>query len=293
MQYEIISSSRQRYWKWPAVANFVLGGAGAGIYVLNTLNLLFINDQHISISHGILNAIALLLICSGLSILPVEAGRPSRGMHILAHMKTSWISREIVFFIILFASVILLFYVRSFSLIALSILSSIGFMVSQAFIVFRSEAISVWKRPEIPFFFLSSGLASGWGILVIVNAFMNMQIDNFSLTSGIALISINGTIWIAFIILRRDPNTEPLMAILRKPLALLFSIGVGHVLPLFLLIEIDALWQERTGGIEIIAGTAVIAGIIIQKKSVIMSVGYLDNIVINISNGHGRSGIRS
>lgn len=284
VQYEIISSSRQGHWKWPAVANFFLGGAGAGLCFIANVHMLSIRTQDTVTFYGYLHLIAMLMIVSGLSVVSLEAGRPSRGFHVLTHFSKSWISREIVCFIVLLASVILQLSTRSLLFVSLSMLSAIGFIVSQAFIVHRSEALPVWKRPEVPLFFLSSGLASGWGAIIVINALMEISMDSFAIISGMVLIVLNAIVWIFFITLKQKDGTGSLMSVLRKPLALLFPLGAGFVLPCALLIImiINPLWLNFKAA-YMIAGAGIMSGIAVQKKNIIISLGYLNNIVIPVS----------
>jgi formate-dependent nitrite reductase membrane component NrfD len=190
-----------------------------------------------------------------------------------------------MFLMLLSVSIALQLMFNSRLLYVISMLSATGYMLSQAFIISSSDAISTWRKPDIPFFFMSSGLASGWGFFVITKTIMNIQINSMMTYLGIGLIILNALIWISFI-RREDSDIEDVMRILKKPLPVIFSIGIGHVIPitLIMLVFSKKLWLEHNHIINLIASSAVIAGIFFQKRSIVTSAGYFDSVFVSIPN---------
>src|SRR5512145_2892010 len=84
----LIAGARQRVWRLPAVANFVLGGLGAGFYAAA------------AVAGGGALAVAgwlgPVLVLAGFAAVAAEAGRPGRGLRVVARVRTSWMSREAV-----------------------------------------------------------------------------------------------------------------------------------------------------------------------------------------------------
>jgi len=80
----------QRHWDLRAAANFVAGGAGAGLVVVSVL----------SGARGMPAAVALLagsaLVGVGLLAVWLEIGRPLRALNVFLNPRTSWMSREAI-----------------------------------------------------------------------------------------------------------------------------------------------------------------------------------------------------
>ncbi|MBI1893082.1 MAG: dimethyl sulfoxide reductase anchor subunit [Candidatus Rokubacteria bacterium] len=85
----ILPAERQKLWGPLAVANFVLGGMGAGAYV--TASLL----SGLSPPGRLVGAASVLPVVIGFLCVAVEAGRPFRGPNVLRMVRSSWMSREL------------------------------------------------------------------------------------------------------------------------------------------------------------------------------------------------------
>src|SRR5262245_57845524 len=89
---ELIPATPQRLWGAPAVANFALGGLGAGFYATAVLAARFEASTTVSLAAWL----GPLLVFAGFAAVATEAGRPLRGARGLARVRTSWMSRELV-----------------------------------------------------------------------------------------------------------------------------------------------------------------------------------------------------
>ena len=88
---ELIPAQRQRLWGWQAVANFTVGGIGAGLYGMAVLVAGFERTPAVALASWL----APLLVLAGFAAVAGEAGRPLRGPRVLWKVRTSWMSREL------------------------------------------------------------------------------------------------------------------------------------------------------------------------------------------------------
>src|ERR1700693_4417217 len=88
---ELIPAQRQRLWGWQAVANFTLGGVGAGLYGTAVI----VAGLERTAAVVLASWLAPLLVLAGFAAVAGEAGRPLRGPRVLWKVRTSWMSREL------------------------------------------------------------------------------------------------------------------------------------------------------------------------------------------------------
>src|SRR5512146_640345 len=88
---DMIPATRQRRWGLPAVANFGLGGVGAGFYVAAALAARLDAAPALTLASWLGPA----LVLAGFAAVAAEAGRPLRGARVLTRLASSWMSREL------------------------------------------------------------------------------------------------------------------------------------------------------------------------------------------------------
>jgi phenylacetyl-CoA:acceptor oxidoreductase subunit 2 len=147
---------QQAHWDWRAAANFMLGGAGAGLIMASALTL---DAQRVALLAG------LALVATGLGAVWLEIGRKLRAAHVFFNPWTSWMSRESIAALLVFGIGLSSFLFQNRSLdIALAI-AAVLFLFCQARILFASKGIPAWRLPQVVPLVAAAGLAEGAGLL--------------------------------------------------------------------------------------------------------------------------------
>lgn len=282
---QLISPSRQREWGWLAVANFILGGAGTGFYLINFTTIIIdspLSEQQASVPHDL---IALSMVALGFLCVAVEAGRPFRGYYIFSRLGKSWISREVTAFTVFAVAVVLNYFFRHWVFDITAAVSALCFIIIQGFIIFSESAVGAWNTAFMPFVFLSSALASGAGVALI---FKLLPIPALAQLSLLCVV-FNLAIWLLYL---RWYTVVPLQTAAEKPeLKQRFSkkfltIIFCHIIPILLLF---LLWQIRdqhkvegmlSDVIVTVSGLALIIGVAVQKSWIVISSGYTREVTL-------------
>ena len=166
MSVELVRLKKERVWRWPAVANFLLGGTGAGFYLLSSVHQLWQAGSH----PGAAGIVSPLLVSLGFLSLTLEAGRPLRGVYLLSNLRNSWMSIEVLSGGLFVFSALADRLLPGFILHAVAACAAMGLIVSHGFIFYRSRAMTAWNLPVMPLIFFSSALVLGGGLLFIGSA---------------------------------------------------------------------------------------------------------------------------
>jgi phenylacetyl-CoA:acceptor oxidoreductase subunit 2 len=144
-------SAPQRHWDARAAANFMLGGAGAGLIACAPLT----GDPRAAL-------FGLVLVAAGLGAVWLEIGRKLRAAHVFFNPVTSWMTRES------FAA-LMLFPLAVFSpLLAAPV--ALAFLYCQARILRAAKGIPAWRAPQVVALVVSTGLAEGAGLALVFSA---------------------------------------------------------------------------------------------------------------------------
>ena len=144
-------SALQRHWDGRAAANFMLGGAGAGLVACAPLT-----------GHSYLVFAGLAMIAAGLGAVWLEIGRKLRAAHVLFNPFTSWMTREA------FAALLLFPLAMLYPLLAAPL--ALAFLYCQARILRASKGIPAWRAREVVALVVSTGLAEGAGLALVFSA---------------------------------------------------------------------------------------------------------------------------
>ena len=153
----------QPHWDWRAAANFVCGGAGAGLVFVATVCV-----PERPEATGLL-ALGLGLVALGLFAVWLELGRPLRAANVLLHLKGSWMSREALAAILLFGLGLALLLQQRWAAIPAA-LAALAFLYCQSRIPGSAIAIPAWREPLTLPLLAVTGLAEGVGLFWLLGA---------------------------------------------------------------------------------------------------------------------------
>lgn len=259
----LIPAQKQTVWGWPAVVNFSLGGAGTGLYLVGAL---LASLQGLPLPWPVaLGSPALAAL--GLAVLTLEAGRPLRGLHLLRHLRRSWISREALAAAFFIPIAVLDGLLPHPALRALAVLAAAALLVSQGFILYGARGVTAWNVPLMPWFFVTSGLSAGAGLLSLVAP--GQPASLLGLLCGAA----NLAAWLAYL---RLPGADFVHATrtLRTPHTLTVVVGIGHLVPLALL-GITLGFAGASTVWAALAGAGLVLGATAPKAAILLKAGYL------------------
>lgn len=146
---------QQTNWDWRAAANFMAGGAGAGLVVVATLVG----------APAAFTLAGLALVGIGLACVWMEIGRPLRALHVFFNPRTSWMTREGMVAALLMPVAL----AGAFVWPALAVLAAplaLAFVWCQGRILHAAKGIPAWREPRIVAFIVATGLAEGGGLLM-------------------------------------------------------------------------------------------------------------------------------
>ena len=158
----------QTQWDWRAAGNFMFGGTGGAL-------ILMIGLTHSSQMPAILVSLsALALLGLGLGCVWLEIGRPWRFINVAFHPQTSWMTREALVAMLLFACALAAIALQQITLLAIAGLLGLLFLYCQGRILLASKGIPAWRESAVAPLIMTTGLAEGTAIcgtlLVAVNA---------------------------------------------------------------------------------------------------------------------------
>jgi DMSO reductase anchor subunit len=256
-------SQKQNTWQLPAALNLTLGGMGAGFYLVTLLlTLPESSDWTQSLMQtAVFKLLGPVLVSVGLLSLTTEAGHPLHSIYLLTNLRRSWMSREALAGGIFIIAAGLDWLIPNPALRGVAVLAGLVFIVAQGMIVLRANSVITWNVPTVPLFFLTCGLATGSGLMLIVLSLFSapsaMSLPLVGLVAAIA----NALVWAVYLHTPGEAfqrGIEPL----RQLNSVALTIGVGHLLPIVLLIAALAMPQPLTVAA---AGLALIFGGVRQK----------------------------
>ncbi len=251
----ILPAERQKLWGPLAVANFVLGGMGAGAYVMATFLSGFFRLPRLII------VVSILLVVLGFLCVSVEAGRPFRGPNVLRKIGSSWMSRELWAGGAFVGLALVDMVAPAFWLRLLSLVAALLFILCQGLILFDARGIPAWNHPLVPVLFLTSGLLTGAAFLAMIDG---MAGRSALPTAG--LIGLNVFVWVGYLIQPRDRAFRDATRPLRGGMALAGILGLGHVVPLAVLAV------GGSAGSLLVSVFALLGGILL-KASLVLRAG--------------------
>jgi DMSO reductase anchor subunit len=259
----MLPGQKQNVWQLPAVLNLTLGGMGAGYYLVTLLLILPPNpDWTQSLTQTtIFKLLGPALVSAGLLALTTEAGHPLHSIYLLTNLRNSWMSREALAGGIFILAAGLDWLIPNPVLQSLAALAGLTFIIAQGMMVWRASGVLTWNAPTVPWFFLTCGLATGVGLMLVVLAGFNANSwVPVPLVASIVAIA-NALVWTVYLNTPGEAFQRGISP-LRRMSQIALILGVGHLLPAALMIAVLAAPQPLA---TLIAGLALIAGGVMQK----------------------------
>jgi phenylacetyl-CoA:acceptor oxidoreductase subunit 2 len=147
---------QQTNWDWRAAANFMAGGAGAGLVILAASTG----------ASAALVVVGLALVGIGLTCVWMEIGRPLRALHVSFNPQTSWMTREGVIATLLMPVGLAAAFVWP-QVTPIAALLALAFVYCQGRILRAARGIPAWREPRVVPFIVATGLAEGAGLLML------------------------------------------------------------------------------------------------------------------------------
>lgn len=221
---------QQTHWDWRAALNFIGGGTGSGLLITTAL---------MGWGYGMpvfpAGIIALALVGLGLFSVWMEIGRPWRALHVVFHPQTSWMTREALVAMPLFALGVLALWTGMGWFTGLAAFVAFGFLYCQGRILFQAKGIPIWRERRIIPFIMATGLAEAAGLLLALGQFhaADSPAVRGAAIGLVAMIGLRVVTWRLYMnALQRSGAPKASLQVLND-LAVPFSLG-GHLLPVAL-----------------------------------------------------------
>ncbi len=272
---ELIPAEPQRLWGPPAVANFFLGGLGAGLYIAAALAARFGPSPSVRIASWLGPA----LVLAGFAAVATESGRPLRGARVLWRVRTSWMSRELWLggaFVLLVAADLV--FPLSLHRVQASVAAAL-LALAQGFIVRRSRGVTAWDVPVMPVVFLASALISGAGLYLMIELSLGRLPEAVVLPAVVALLAAGLVVWLRYLAWSGDPVFRAAVRALRDARAARLIVGGGYLVPIALVV-LARVVPAAGGPALYLAGALMLAGQLYAKTLVILKAGSLRPITL-------------
>ena len=258
----------QKFWDWRAAMNWCFGGVSSGFAVLSGLGAAFglIDPARLPM----LFTIAAALMAIGLFFVFLKIGRQLRFWRAIARPQTSWMTRELYAVAVFYPAVFLMMIGwGNAAIAAIATIAAGAFLVCQAKILHRARGIPAWRVPLMPAMIVATGLAEGFGALLVFAVAASGLVITLV---GVILAALNAWLWRSYVSTARAQGIPPLARAVIDAITP-FVHAIGHALPVFALLIAGA--APGIGKVLlVIAGIAYIAGGMLWKYTVIVHASY-------------------
>lgn len=255
------------------MANFFLGGTGAGAYVLAAVLSAF-ERSPVLVTASVLGP---ALVLAGFLCVAVEAGRPLRGPFVLRKVGSSWMSRELwvggAFSVFAITDLLWPFL----TLRVAATVAALLFALAQGAILWRAKGVSAWSVPLMPPLFLASAFISGAGMLGLILPLLGGGDNPGSLAVSMGgLIVLSALVWAGYLAWPGDLAFRRATAAFWTNTTVVGVFVLGHLVALLLL----GFWASAFVWTMAAAGILVLLGQLQAKAWLILRSGVLRPITI-------------
>jgi DMSO reductase anchor subunit len=256
------------------VLNFALGGRGGGFYAAAALSAALEPSPAVALASWLGPA----LVLAGFAAVATEAGRPLRGARVLARVRTSWMSRELVLGAAFAALALMDLAAPSPAQRLLALAAGLAFAGAQGYILRRARAVTAWDVPVMPLVFVASALMSGAGLLLVVEPFVGAA-GAYTFGATLTLVPLAFVGWLVYVTWSSAPAfvhaTDPLRATPGTALGV-----VGYLLPWIMVAPALALPPLAVAAP--VAGALMIAGQAWSKWLIVLTVAELRPVTLGV-----------
>lgn len=276
------TSRLQRFWDIRAACNFIGGGTGSSLLVWATLGLFA------GLPYYPAALIGLLFVAAGLFMVWLETGKPWRALNLFFRPQTSWMTREGIVALPLFAlgavSVLIdadiLLPTTSPSPVVPAVIAAIlalAFLYCQLRILNSARSLPAWREPRAMALVGLSGLTEGFGIYCLLSAILGF-VAPVMMATILALVIARAVAWRAYIAaLGRCGAPESTMAAfgaMRNGFLI-----TGHALPAILIV-LAYMWPGMATIFSAMAGVAATLGGWLLKIVLVTRAAYIPKTAI-------------
>lgn len=282
----------QSYWDTRAACNFIGGGSGSSLLFWAALGLIT------GLPYVAAASIGLMLVAFGLIMVWLETGKPWRAFNLFFRPQTSWMTREGIVALPLFAAGALSILIAADLVPALAsmppaILASLtaalglAFLYCQLRILQSAQALPAWREQwAMPLLGLS-GLAEGLGLYLVVMAFLGI-VPIALAAVALVLIIARALAWQLYLsALRNSATPAPTLAAL-DAMRNGFLI-IAHGLPVVLIASVFV-WPNMAIPLSALAGAAAALGGWYLKFVIVTRAAYIPKFEIPIPPVRGQRG---
>ena len=286
------ASRLQRFWDLRAACNFIGGGTGCGLLFWAAIGLTG------GLPYFPAALIGLMFVGAGLIMVWLEIGKPWRAFNLFFRPQTSWMTREGIVALPLFATgaIAVLFDVQVRLALqlpspvipaTLTALLSLTFLYCQLRIINSSKGLPAWSEPRVMPLLGLSGLTEGLGIYLLVTAFLG-TVPVLLQIVALALIIARSFAWYAYrSALARSGAPESTLAVLAG--ANTAFLTIGHVLPLVFL-TLGFIAPGIATPLAAFAGIAATLGGWFLKIKLVTKAAYIPKFTIPAAPVRGQAG---
>jgi hypothetical protein len=267
----LLPGAPQRLWGWPAVVNFSLGGTGAGLYAMAA----------VAGSGTALRTAAWLgplLVLAGFAAVATEAGRPLRGARVLRRVRSSWMSRELWLGGIFAGASLATLPLPGAAPRLAAAGAALALAFAQGQILRHARGVAAWSVPPVPAVFVTSALASGAGLLALLEAARGAAPAPL-LGAALAALVLHAGAWAVFLAWSADPAFVEGVRPLRDAAGLVVGVGGGLLLPA-LLAALAIAAPPLGPALAAAAGVLALAGQAGAKAALVLRAGQLRPITL-------------
>ena len=286
------NAQHQVPWHWPVPAYLVTKGLAAGLFMVLSLGWLFnwFPFDGLTAVLGGLTSVIFMLLTTGFLVYDLE--KPERFLYILIRPQwNSWLARGAIF-LMGFSTIVGIWWlletlayfgvtnlvepIRPFFYVV-GFLLAVGVAVYTAFLFAQAEGRDLWQSALLPFHLVVQAFMMGSGALLILTAF---TAPDAQLTNVTAIVFIVALIVDLFITLAGEfgiPHASEVAAKAAHEIShghyknhfWWGSIGLGHILPLALMLT--AVFLSNSPILGVIAGLATGVGLYLYEYAFVMA----------------------
>tara|TARA_B110000211_G_scaffold38710_1_gene39454 strand:+ start:6189 stop:7118 length:930 start_codon:yes stop_codon:yes gene_type:complete len=262
----------------------VTSGAGYGLLAwLGAGQLLGYTQAYMVGQQVTLGVIAMVLVSIGLASSTLHLANPKNAWRSFSRFRTSWLSREMVFAILLYPvaalyAAAIFWQWSSISILAgLSILLALVTLFTTSMIYASLKTIRQWNTPMVPALFMAYALMSGGLLFLAVNSFfgiLNPQL--LAVVMGLVVITL--ALKLVYFFWQGKPHGATIQTATGFSQASVRLLDAGHSAPTFL---------NREFGYQVAADLLLRLRILMTLVTFIVPLG----LIYWVSEGAGRTEI--